>query len=196
MNTEIHMKTPKDIAIMLLKATTMTDDAVFFNINLPRYTSVDYYRIACHILFECKRCGTCCITGDPIRLDHKDVVQIAKYKKIPISKAIKKYTIPDPDKPGVMDFKHVRPCKFYDKEMKSCMIYSVRPWSCRIFPFLGIYDAEDKVKIHESCPGSLETARILSSALKEAYQNAIYCCPDKNEVKLAKEKLRAILDKI
>jgi hypothetical protein len=99
MNTEIHMKTPKDIAIILLKATIMTDDAVFFNINLPRYTSVDYYRIACHILFKCKKCGTCCITGDPIRLDHKDIVQIAKYKKIPISKAIKKYTVSDPDKP-------------------------------------------------------------------------------------------------
>ena len=196
MNTEIHMKTPKDIAIMLLQATTMTDEAVFFNFNLPRYTSVDYYRIACHILFECKRCGTCCITGDPIRLNHEDVVQIAKYKKIPISKAIKKYTIPDPNKPGVMNFKHVHPCKFYDKELKSCMIYSVRPWSCRIFPFLGIYDDEDKIKIHESCPGSLEAARILSAALKEAYQTAIYYCPDKNEVKLAKEKLRAILDKI
>ena len=196
MNTEIHMKTSKDIAIMLLQATTMTDDAVFFNFNLPRYTSVDYYRIACHILFECKRCGTCCTTGNPIRLNHGDVVQIAKYKKIPISKAIKKYTVSDPDKPGVMDFKHVCPCKFYDEESKRCMIYSVRPWSCRIFPFLGIYDVEDKVKLHESCPGSLEAARILSAALKEAYQNAIYCCPDKNEVKLAKEKLRAILDKI
>ena len=190
------MRTPRDVAITLLQATNMSDDAVFFDPNVPRYTPVDYYRIACHILFVCKRCGNCCTTGDPIRLSHADVIQIAKYKKIPISKVIKKYTIPDPNRPGVMNFKHVKPCKFYDDELKSCIIYSARPWSCRIFPFLGIYGIEDKIKIHESCPASLEIAEILPVALKEVYQDKTYCHPDENEVKLAKEKLRAILDTI
>ena len=57
-------------------------------------------------------------------------------------------------KPGVLNFKHIKPCKFFDPSSKGCKIYAARPWSCRIFPFLGIYDSEDKVKMNESCPGS------------------------------------------
>jgi Fe-S-cluster containining protein len=85
-----------------------------------------------------------------------------------MNKAIKKYTVPDPDKPGALDFKHILPCKFYDASARGCKIYPARPWSCRIFPFLGVYGSEDQVKVHESCPGSVETMKILTAALEEA----------------------------
>ncbi len=188
------MTNAKEVAIMLLKATAMSDDEVFTDLSSPKYTTVDYYRMACHILFECKRCGTCCTTGDPIRLRHEDIARIAKHLKIPVTKAVKKLTIPDPDKPGVLDFKHIVPCKFYDPVAEGCKIYTARPWSCRIFPFLGIYGSENQVKIHESCPGSVEAMKILTAAVEEAR-----CGPassSQEEVRRAKEQLRAILETV
>ncbi len=161
-------KDPKEIALLLLKATALTDEQVFRELDAPKYTSVDYVRMACHILFKCQRCGTCCTTGDPIRLLPEDAALLAKHLKIPFDKALKKYTIPDPDRPGVLDFKHILPCKFYNQGAKGCKIYEIRPWSCRIFPFLGIYGSPNQVKVNESCPGSVETMKILTEAVEEA----------------------------
>ncbi|RQW79141.1 MAG: hypothetical protein EHM14_09725, partial [Methanothrix sp.] len=59
---------PKTIAAMLLKATALPDEQVFTELAAAKYTTIDYYRMACHLLFKCKRCGNCCTTGDPIRL--------------------------------------------------------------------------------------------------------------------------------
>jgi len=126
-------------------------------------------------------------------LNYKDIVRIAKYQKIPANKAIKKYAIPDPEKTGIWKFKHVMPCKFYDAKLKSCRIYLERPWSCRIFPFLGIYDTEDAIKINKSCPGSLETASILTEALKKVSSEPLSCSCSKEEAKKAKEWFRASL---
>jgi Fe-S-cluster containining protein len=122
--------------------------------------------MACHMIFLCQRCGNCCTTGDPIRLRPEDVAAIAKSLKIPLNKALKKYTIQDPKKAGVLDFKHILPCKFYDLSAKGCKIYAIRPWSCRIFPFLGIYGSEDRVLVNELCPGSVETMKILKEAIE------------------------------
>ncbi len=188
------MISAKEIAIMLLKATAMPDDEVFTDLAAPKYTTIDYYRMACHLLFECKRCGTCCTTGDPIRLRQEDIARIAKHLKTPLNKAIKKLTVPDPNKPGVLDFKHILPCKFYDTEAKGCKLYTARPWSCRIFPFLGIYGSEDKVKVHESCQGSVETMNILMAAVEEARSEV--AAPGLEEVRQAKERLRAVLETI
>ncbi len=118
-------KDPQKIALLLLKATALTDEQVFRELDAPRYTSVDYVRMACHILFNCQRCGTCCTTGDPIRLRQEDAALLAKHLKIPLNKALKKYTIPDPDRPGVLNFKHILPCKFYDPATSGCKIYTI-----------------------------------------------------------------------
>lgn len=188
------MTNAKEIAILLLKATSLPDEAIFTDPAAPRYTTIDYYRMACHLLFECKRCGTCCTTGDPIRLKREDVAIIAKHLKMPLNKAIKKLTIPDPNKPGVLDFKHILPCKFYDPEVKGCKLYDARPLSCRIFPFLGIYGSEDHVKINESCQGSVETMNILMAAIDEARSEVAQPGPD--EVRQAKKRLWAALEMI
>jgi Fe-S-cluster containining protein len=159
-------RNPRKVALQLLFATSMSDWEVFRDLDAPRYTTVDYYRMACHMIFLCQRCGNCCTTGDPIRLKPEDAAAIARHLKIPLNKALKKYTIPDPEKAGVLDFKHILPCKFYDLSAKGCKIYAVRPWSCRIFPFLGIYGSEDKVMVNELCPGSVETMKILKEAIE------------------------------
>lgn len=58
---------PGTVALQLLKAISLPDDQVFTGLSEPRYTTADYYRMACNHLFICKRCGHCCTTGDPIR---------------------------------------------------------------------------------------------------------------------------------
>jgi uncharacterized protein len=188
---------PRKVALQLLCATSLSDWQVFRDLDAPRYTTVDYYRMACHMLFECQRCGNCCTTGDPIRLRPEDVAAIANSLKIPLNKALKKYVIPDPKNAGVLDFKHILPCKFYDLSAKGCKIYAVRPWSCRIFPFLGIYGSEDKVKVNESCPGSVETMNMLKEAIKLVRADLkIADDADPAEVRSAKEFLRTALDSI
>lgn len=186
----------RKIAEILQRAVALSDAQVFSAINEPRYTTVDYYRMACHLLFRCHRCGNCCTTGDPIRLRPEDIAAIARHLKIPLNKALKKYTIADPVKPGALNFKHILPCKFYDKAAKGCKIYGARPWSCRIFPFLGIYGDENKVIVKQSCPGSVETMKILTDALSSLQAQPAMTEGDAVMVKEAKRFLRAALKMI
>ena len=189
-------KDPKEVAVLLLKATMLPDGEVFPRFDQPKYTPIDYTRMACHILFRCNRCGTCCTTGNPIRLRPEDAAQLAKHLKIPLNKALKKYTIPDPKKPGVLDFKHILPCKFYDRLAGGCKVYSARPWSCRIFPFLGVYGSPDRVMVNDSCPGSVETMRILTGAMEEVQREQEGYSPGLEEIRRSKERLRSILDEL
>ncbi len=190
------MTDAKEVAVMLQKAVSLPDGEVFPDISIPRYTTVDYYRMACHLLFKCQRCATCCKTGDPIRLSWEDAARLARHKKIPLSKAVKKYTVPDPDKPGVLDFKNVRPCRFYDPAVSGCKIYAARPWSCRIFPFLGVYGSDDQVKVHESCPGSVEAVKALTEAVEKARSDPAPLAPSIEEVRQAKEWLKRALREV
>jgi uncharacterized protein len=190
-------KDPKNVAMQLLSAISLPDGQVFRELDAPRYTTVDYYRMACHMIFVCQRCANCCTTGDPIRLKPEDVAAIARSLKIPLNKALKKYTIRDPEKPGVLDFKHILPCKFYDTSAKGCKIYATRPWSCRIFPFLGIYGSEDKIKVNESCPGSVETMRMLKEAIETVRADPkMSKAADPAEVRSAKVFLKEALNLI
>jgi len=188
---------PKNVALQLLFATSLPDEQVFRDLCAPCYTTVDYYRMACHMIFFCHRCGHCCTTGDPIRLKPEDLAAIARSLKILINKALKKYTIKDLEKPGVLNFKHILPCKFYDLSAKGCKIYSVRPWSCCIFPFLGIYGSEDRVVVNESCPGSVETMKVLKETIEEVKEDAKMHNADYPEkVRSAKVFLREALNSI
>jgi hypothetical protein len=192
--TADESRDPRAIARVLHLATTLPDRQVFTEMDQAFYTTVDYYRMACHLIFKCHRCGTCCTTGDPIRLKPEDAAAIARHLKIPLNKAIKKFTVPDPDKPGALDFKHILPCKFYDKKAGGCKIYAARPWSCRIFPFLGVYGSEDHVVVKESCPGSVETMKMLTEALEDVGYDQENAVPnDPKEVRRAKEFLRLAL---
>ena len=191
------MTLPRDVALMLLQATSLPDERIFSDRAVPMNTVIDYYRIACHVLFVCERCGTCCTTGDPIRLRQDDVSRIARHLKIPLGKAVKKYTLPDMDRPGVLNFKTILPCKFYDPVMRGCKIYDARPWSCRIFPFIGIYGSEDQVKVHESCPGSVKTVKVLTQAVENLRSDPTYSPSfDTETVKRAKQWFKDVLNTV
>jgi hypothetical protein len=82
--------------------------------------------------------------------------------------------------------KHTRPCRFYDQSTKGCRIYEARPWSCRIFPFLGIYGSEDAVKVHTSCPGSIEAVKTLTEALIELKESGYMGTDDPDAVRRAR----------
>ncbi len=188
------MTFPIEVAIKLLEATSLPDKDVFLNKAIPMNTLIDYYRLACHVLFVCERCGTCCATGNPIRLSQEDISLIARHLKIPLNKAIKKLTIPDLARPGVLNFKKINPCKFYDPVQKGCKIYDARPWSCRIFPFIGIYGSEDQIKVHESCPGSVKAVKTLTDALGELCSDPDFPRSfDLETVKKAKEYFKDVL---
>jgi Fe-S-cluster containining protein len=191
------MASPIEVAIKLLQATSLADERVFLDRNVPMNTIIDYYRIACHILFVCEMCGTCCITGDPIRLRQEDISQIARHIKIPVGKAIAKYTIPDPEKAGVLNFKKILPCKFFDPVQRGCKIYTARPWSCRIFPFIGIYGSENHVKVHGSCPGSVKAVKTLTEAIEEVRSDASFSQSfDLTTVKSAKKWFKDALSAV
>jgi Fe-S-cluster containining protein len=191
------MTLPREVALMLLQATSLPDESVFLDRTGPLNTVIDYYRIACHVLFVCEKCGTCCTTGDPIRLRQDDIARIARHLKIPLGKAVKKYTVPDPDRPGVMDFKKILPCKFYYLVQGGCKIYEARPWSCRIFPFIGIYGSEDHVKVHESCPGSVKAVKMMTEAVEELRSDPAFSPSfDTEMVKRAKQWFKDVLDTV
>lgn len=157
----------KEIALLLIQATSMTGDPRASDPLVPDLPEADYYHIACHLLFRCQRCGTCCTTGDPIKLRPLDAARIARRLKLPLNKFQRKYTRPYSDDGNVLAFKKVQPCRFYDPGRSGCKIYEVRPWSCRIFPFLGVYGSEDRVVVHPTCPGSMEAAKALTETVAE-----------------------------
>ncbi len=193
------MISPRDLAIALLQATSLSDEEAFTDtpMQMPGLTVVDYHRIACRIIFECERCGTCCTTGDPIRLKREDASNLARHLKIPQSKFIKKYTIPDPKGADALAFKKTVPCKFFDSQEKACKVYAARPWSCRIFPFLGIYGSEGAVKVHESCPGSVKAMKALEEALEEIRSSPEFCqSKDLDEIRRAKAWFSSCLDQL
>ncbi|HNY35205.1 MAG TPA: YkgJ family cysteine cluster protein [Methanothrix soehngenii] len=187
---------PRHVAQQLLLAISMPDGQIFRELDAPSYTDVDYFRMACHMIFECQRCGHCCTTGDPIRLRPEDAALLARGLKIPLNKVLKKFIITDPQRAGVLSFKHILPCKFYDQSTNGCKIYQFRPWSCRIFPFLGIYGHDDRVVVNELCPGSVQTMEILKEAIETVRADCRISNANPAEVKCAKLFLRGALNSI
>jgi len=182
------MTAPREIAMKLIEATSMLGDPRAEDPLVPTLSQADYYRIACHMLFACRRCGTCCRTGDPIKLREDDVKRIARHLRITPSRAMKRYVARRVSESGksFLAMKHTRPCRFYDESTTGCSIYEARPWSCRIFPFLGIYGSEDAVKVHTSCPGSIEAVKALTGALSELKESGYSSTDDPDVVRRAR----------
>ena len=191
------MKEPRAIALQLLQATALPDEQIYTGLSEARYTTVDYYRMACHIFLSAKDAAPVAPPAIPSGSGLRMRLSWPGTSRYPLSKAIKKYTVPDPDKPGALDFKHILPCKFYDARALGCKIYPARPWSCRIFPFLGIYGCEDRVVVNESCPGSVQTMKALTAALEEVRSDSSFSVSNNpNDAKRAKDALRAALSAV
>ncbi|WP_369425613.1 YkgJ family cysteine cluster protein, partial [Methanothrix sp.] len=130
-----------------------------------------------------------------IKLREEDVRRIARHLRITPSRAMKRYVarrVSETGK-GFLAMKHTRPCRFYDPSAKGCRIYEARPWSCRIFPFLGIYGSDDAVKVHTSCPGSIEAVKALTEALSELRESGYRGTGDPDVVRRARRWFDEIL---
>lgn len=88
--------------------------------------------------FKCKQCGKCCIEiGLPY--DPESIFEIAKFLDLEVNQVIEKYygrIVEDGKAWESEDYKR-KPCPFLRSagDMKFCIIYSVRPLGCKLYPF-------------------------------------------------------------
>jgi Fe-S-cluster containining protein len=84
------------------------------------------------ILFGCQRCGACCC-GAPgtVYLARHEVAAVARHLAMEVERFIARFLFPFRDSYSVREHSDGR-CLFYDK---GCLIYPVRPFQCRSYPF-------------------------------------------------------------
>ncbi len=120
-------------------------------------------------LFNCQRCGKCCVElGLPY--DPKSIFKIAEFLNLKVDQVIEKYygkIIEGANEWESEDYKR-KPCPFLmtNGDTKSCLIYSVRPLGCKLYPF-----NTDCGRAGVDCPG----AKIVYEKLdEEDSQNSAY----------------------
>lgn len=87
--------------------------------------------------FECHRCGKCCIEiGLPY--DPHSIFSIAETMGLSVRETIERYygTYTEDGQHWISDDSKRTPCPFlrFENECFYCMIYSVRPEGCRLYP--------------------------------------------------------------
>ncbi len=104
----------------------------------------------------CESCGGNCCTGESgyIYLNQQEMEAIATHLELPMAVFKEEYLYKNgykfSIKERVVDESH--DCVFFDREIKGCSIYPVRPKQCRTFPFWPYFrDHEEELK--EECPG-------------------------------------------
>lgn len=120
-------------------------------------------------LFNCQRCGKCC-TELGLPYDPESVFEIAKFLNLNVAQVIEKYygkIVEGANEWEPEDYKR-KPCPFLmeDGDTKSCLIYTVRPLGCKLYPF-----NTDFGRAGVDCPG----AKIVYEKLdEEDSQNCAY----------------------
>lgn len=114
---------------------------------------------------KCRRCGQCCRKSKPVSVRDREVWLIARFLRTPSAKVRKLFFGRGKDRQIVMK----DPCPFLME--KGCMIYEVRPRSCRDFPFLSdvsqaSFARTGTVILTEYCPASQEVVAKLRQRLK------------------------------
>ncbi len=107
--------------------------------------------------FECTGCGRCC-TGAPgfVYLSESDIERISNFLKMDKITFIKKYTfqvtVYGENRLSLKE-KSNYDCIFYRD--KKCLIYPVRPYQCRSYPFWknNIKSRDRWERLSRDCPG-------------------------------------------
>ena len=90
-------------------------------------------------LFECQRCGKCCVEIGLPYDPESGFEEIAKFLDLEVHQVIEKYygQISEDGKRWKSEDHKRTPCPFLraDADRKSCAIFSVRPMGCREYPF-------------------------------------------------------------
>lgn len=85
------------------------------------------------ILFNCKRCGTCCQRPGVVDIYPMDAARLVKRLRLTSVALARKHLKIHPSNDGRVSLKNVAPCEFYEN---GCRIYLSRPLICRMYPYL------------------------------------------------------------
>ena len=106
----------------------------------------------------CESCGGNCCTGESgnIYLNQNEMAAIAEHLQLPIVEFKETYLLKKGYKFSIKEriVGDSHDCVFFDREIKGCGIYPVRPTQCRTFPFWPYFKTH-KEELQEECPGIL-----------------------------------------
>jgi Fe-S-cluster containining protein len=104
----------------------------------------------------CESCGGNCCTGESgyIYLNQNEMEAIAQHLELPLGVFKEEYLLKNGYKFSIRE--HVigdsHDCIFFDRQIKGCGIYPVRPTQCRTFPFWPYFKTH-KAELEAECPG-------------------------------------------
>jgi uncharacterized protein len=124
---------------------------------MTKTTKNPWYAAGLH--FKCLDCGQCCSGPDSgyIWANQKEIELIAEFLKMSVEDFRKRYTKNIMMRTTLIENPQNKDCIFLEKvgDQKRCLIYQVRPFHCRSWPFwssnLASSDAWNQVA--QSCPG-------------------------------------------
>ena len=105
--------------------------------DMPEYK---FMMLAGQYGFECEKCGQCC-QCDRIALNNSDIVKLMTHDcGVNISK----------DENGTC-IKSEGNCPYHSDV--GCSIYRIRPYTCRLYPFLSVDPTVPEFHLYRDCPG-------------------------------------------
>jgi len=104
----------------------------------------------------CESCGGNCCTGESgyIYLNQNEMTAIAEHLELPLAVFKEEYLLKNGYKFSIKEriIGDSHDCAFFDREIKGCGIYPVRPTQCRTFPFWPYFKTH-KDELEAECPG-------------------------------------------
>ncbi|MBO5309384.1 MAG: YkgJ family cysteine cluster protein [Lentisphaeria bacterium] len=86
--------------------------------------------------FQCARCGNCCRWEGCVKVNDREVDEIAAFLEMPVEEFLEEYTRLRPDRTGLsLTEAENGSCIFFeDGDAPRCRINPVKPQQCRDFP--------------------------------------------------------------
>ena len=100
---------------------------------------MDILTLKSKVKLGCNRCEKCCIYRGDIRLIPVNACKISKFLKISIKEFLEKYTERLENNQLELVLKtttKLKQCILYDENIKGCLIHSVKPMQCVMFPLV------------------------------------------------------------
>ncbi len=106
----------------------------------------------------CESCGGNCCTGESgyIFLNQREMEAIAEHLELSMAALKEEYLYKKGYKFSIMEriVEDSHDCIFFDRDIKGCSIYPVRPTQCRTFPFWSYFKTHED-ELRAECPGVL-----------------------------------------